>query len=128
MKTSNWLNFIIQFQRSRDKARAIKADPEKQPKSKVFGVSSIFSSILSVAFAVLIAFGIKWLMTEELLTLILGGIVGIIGIGGTLAALYKAIECWAFQLFINKKPITWISLALWILAIGGIAAVIILIV
>lgn len=127
MKTTQWFNFIAEFRRSKDKAQAIRSNEEQRVKSKVFGVSSILSSILCVAFAVLLGFGLKWLMDDALLSLILGIIAGLIGLAGTLAALYKAIESWAFQLYVNKRPITWISLALWILAIGGAVAVVIII-
>ncbi len=122
------MNFAAEFQRTKNKANAIKSDPEKQPKSKIFGVSSILSAAIGVAFSFVIVFGIKWLMSDNLWRIIGGAVIGLIGLAGTLAGIYKAIESWAFQKYINKSPITWISLAVWILAIAGIAVVIIMLV
>jgi len=120
------LNFIAEFQRNKNKAKAIKEDVEKQPKSKIFGASSILSSILVVAFSFLVTFGIKWVISDNLLYVIAGAVIGLIGIAGMLSSIYKAIESWAFQLLINKRPITWIALAIWIIAIVASGLIIIL--
>lgn len=117
------LNFVEEFRKSKSKAKEIKANPEKQPKSKRFGVGSIVGSVLCVAFTFLLAFSISMLMTNNFYQVVAGGILGILALGGVIASLYKAIEFWAFQLYINKKPITWISLAILIIAIAGSVAI-----
>ncbi len=126
MKLYNVLTFIWGFQKRRNKAKSIKADPEKQPKSKIFGITSIFVSILSVALSFLIVYGLKWMFADGLLIIIAGVAVGLIGLFGTLFSLYEAIESWAFQLYINKRTITWISLAVWILAIAAIVVILVM--
>ncbi len=115
-----------EFRRSKEKAKAIKADPVKQPKSMRFGVSSIIASVLGVGFAFVVAYGIKWLTSDNLWLIIAGAVIGLIGLAGIVSSIYKAVEGWAFQLYVNKSPVTWISLVTWILAIAAIIVIIVL--
>ncbi len=126
MKLFNFLNFVHEFRRSKEKAKAIKADPVKQPKSMRFGVSSIIASVLGVGFAFVVAYGIKWLTSDNLWLIIAGAVIGLIGLAGIVSSIYKAVEGWAFQLYVNKSPVTWISLVTWILAIAAIIVIIVL--
>ncbi len=127
MKAFQFFNFVREFQRNKEKAREIKADTEKRPKSVRFGLASVFSSVLGVACSLLIGYGLKWLLSDNFLYVIAGAVVGLIGLFGAIAAVYKAIESWGFQIYINKNALTWISLLIWIAAIAAIAVITILI-
>jgi len=129
MNFFRFLNFAYEFRRTKERAKAIKQDEEKRNKSVRFGVASIISAVTCVAFTIPLLFGIKWITSDDMgIVLTIGSaIVALIGLFGILAALYKAIESWAFQLYINKRPITWISLAVWIAAIIAIPVILVLI-
>ncbi len=129
MNLFRFWNFAREFRRTKERAKAIKNDEEKRYKSKRFGIASILSSVICVAFTVPVVFGVKWITSDDMgIILTIGSaIVALIGLFGILAALYKAIESWAFQLYINKRPITWISLAVWIAAIIAIPVILVLI-
>lgn len=122
------LNFTAEFRRTKERAKSIRENPEKQPKSIRFGVVSVFASLLGVAFSFLIVFGLKWLMSDNLWLIIAGAVIGLIGLAGALASVYKAIESWGFQIYINKSPMSWISLVVWILAIAAIVLIVVMLV
>lgn len=113
------LNFLEEHRRNKARAIKIKEDPEKQPKSKKFGITSIIYSLFAVAFAALAGYGIMLVSSDNFYTQVAGFFALIFGICTAIFLIYKAIEYWAFQALINKNAITWISLVFWILSIGG---------
>lgn len=101
-------------------AKRIKENPEKQCKSIRFGVASIICSLLALPFSGLIFLFIQSLSSNNFI-LIIGGILFglILGIGGTIILIFQSIKNWILQLYINKKPITWIALAISIISLIG---------
>lgn len=111
--------FIEEHRKNKAKAIEIREDPERQPKSKRFGLSSILFSIFAVAFAALLGYGINLVTNGDFLTQVVGFFAIIFGVFSAIFLIFKAIEYWAFQAMINKNAVTWISLVFWLLAIGG---------
>ncbi len=111
--------FVEEHRKNKAKAIEIREDPERQPKSKRFGVSSIIFSVFAVAFAALLGYGVRLVTDGDFLTQVAGFFAIIFGVCSAIFLIFKAIEYWAFQALINKKAMTWISLVFWILAIGG---------
>lgn len=120
------INAIFNWKLTLDKARKIKADPEKQPSSKRFGIFAIIYGLLIIPFSALIYVFFLCLNTNSVIMTALGAIAGLVGLLGTIGYLIAAWKNWGLQLYINKKPITWISLAVIIVSI--IASIIIVII
>lgn len=115
------------FHLSNDIARAkqIKENPEKRYKSVRFAVSSIICSILALPFSGLIFLFIQSLSSNNFI-LIIGGILFglILGLSATLILLYQAIKNWILQLYINKKPIVWVALAISVISLIGCVGIV----
>lgn len=111
-------NLFWDWSRVIDRANYAKKDPEKRQKTKRFGIFAVIYAVLAAACAcALLLFrylGKVWLVTSLLCISLAVGI----GIVGTLVCLITTFVYWFCQLSINKRAVTWISLAL-ILAVLG---------
>ena len=100
---SMWYNRII-------------SDPEKREKSVYFGVQSIITSIVGATMVILCAFGVSALLRSD------GGIVAIVFIAllallmvvGLFEFTLRGLVAMIYQLRVNKRPIGWVALAVWI--------------
>ena len=105
-----------------DKARRIKQDPEARAKSAQLGVSSIIFSVATAVCFIIGALILKVVIdTGSIIILILVGLFGVAFIIGALFSLLHAVISFALQCSINRRPITWIALAVLIIAIAGTA-------
>lgn len=111
------LNAILNWTTTINKAKAIKADPEKQPKSKRFGIFAMIYGLLVIPFSALIYVFFLCLNTNSAIMTALGAVAGLAGVLGVIGYLIAAWKNWGLQIYINKKPITWISLAVIIASI-----------
>lgn len=123
IKMFNAIWKVVDFFSSIREAKEIKANPEKQPKSIRFGVHAIINSIAMLISSVFIGV----ILMVHLLEVPIIGLVLIIALGlSVLLLLTHTIKNWALQVYINKRPITWISLAVVILSIAASIAIVIL--
>lgn len=101
-------------------ANGIKNDGEKRSKSVRFAVSSIVYSLIAVASAV----GGALLMTaaDESLLFIFLIIIGVVLLAGALTLLIGALVRVIAQLGINRRPLGWVALAVFLLAAAGSVA------
>lgn len=120
MKFFNFLfNLSILFAR----AKNIKSDPDARAKSAQFGVTSIVYSVISAVFFILGVFLISLvLQNDSIIILILCGLFGVASALGSLLTLVHAVVRFALQASINRSPVTWVALAVLIIALGGMAA------
>lgn len=119
---------IVSISNSINKAKKIKNDPEKQPKSKRFGILSIICSLFAVALSSLVYLFPMWLSSNNIVLIVVGVVVGIgIGAIGAVTLLFHSIINLWLQFYINKKAISWVSLAILILAIIAIVVILIFI-
>lgn len=108
------------------RARRIKENPEKQAKSVRFGVTSIVCSLLALPFSGLIFLFVQSLSSNNFVLIIGGILFGLgLGVGGAIALLYQAVKNWALQLYINKKPIAWVGLAISIISLIGCVGIVV---
>lgn len=105
-----------------DRAKRIKADGEAREKSVQFGVTSIVYSVITAVFFVLGVFLIKLVIdADNIVLLIIFGLFGAACILGTLVTLLHAVIRFALQCSINRRPVTWIALAVLIVAVAVMA-------
>lgn len=107
------------------RAKRIKENPKKQSKSVRFGVASMICSLLALPFSGLVFLFIQSLSSNNFI-LIVGGILFglVLGVGGVVALLYQAIKNWSLQLYINKKPIAWVALAISVISLIGCVGIV----
>lgn len=117
-------SFFEKWRREKDKAKKIKENPEKQPKSISYGLRSIFNSLFSIPCGALVALGPMAIATGSVIISILGVGAAIAGVAGIVVAIVESIMSLRLQRYINKKPIAWIALVILILSIIGCAAVV----
>ncbi len=114
MKNSLFFNLSYDI----SNARRIRENPERRGKSIRFAISAIICSILAIPFSALIFLFVNSLKSNNMILIIFGIILGLcLGVGGTLSLLIQAIKSFFLQLYINKKPITWVSLSILIISI-----------
>lgn len=112
----NFALFDLNYEIGR--ARKIKESPEKKETSFRYAIRSIINSIVAIPFSALIFVFVQSLHSNSIIITIGGIIIGLfIGVGGTLSFLLNSIKNFFLQLYINKKPATWISLAVCIASI-----------
>lgn len=114
MKNSLFFNLSYDI----SNARRIRENPERREKSIRFAISAIICSVLAIPFSALIFLFVNSLKSNNMILIIFGIILGLcLGVGGTLSLLIQAIKSFFLQLYINKKPITWVSLSILIISI-----------
>lgn len=119
---NNFWNLIFKWNKSFLKAQQIKKDPTKRQKSIWFGVISSLCAFIGILFGVLFGFSLNGLESDNALANILGWIGLVVGVIGWIGLIIESFIYWSFQVSINKKPFTWISLVL--IIIFMVAAVI----
>ena len=120
-------NFIYDFLNVISKAHDIKNDEERRVKSVRFGITSIVFSVFAFAFAVCGAFLLSLLSggNAEAILLFIFTIAGIAAAFGSAVMLFiGALLRVIAQLTINRKPIGWIALALFVVCL--VAAVVVI--
>ena len=104
------------------KAREIRNNPEARARSAQFGVMSIVYSVMAVAFflvgVLLLNFAFE---SGSIVMLVLCGVTGVAFAISALISLFQAIVRFALQASINRRPVTWIALAVLIIILGGAA-------
>ena len=104
-------NIIWQWSRIIDRAGRIKKDPERRQNVVRFGVYAIIYSVLAIL-CVTAFLLFKLLPIGILLNVVVAVIAVTIGGLGTLICIVTALIHWFCQLSMNKKPFTWVSLAI----------------
>ncbi len=119
------LRWLFHLSNDIARARQIKENPEKQQRSVRFAVLSIICAVLAVPFSGLPFLFVQSLSSNQFIFIIGGILFGLgLGIGGTLILLYHAIKNWILQLYINKKPIAWVALAIAVISLIGCVGII----
>lgn len=109
------------------RAKKIKENPEKREKSVRFAVVALACFIFAIPFCALLFLFINAIGSNNLIIIIGGVLFGLVlGIGGTVSLLFQGIKNFFLQLYINKKPITWITLGVMIVSIVSCAIIIVL--
>ena len=120
------INNIGRFIRGFRKYAEIKADETKKANSKYYGINSIVMSLLAVGFVSLFfLIGSPDLTQNGLLAFFLLLLLIVSVYVGPLIFLVYALISMILQFTLNKKPITWISLALFIIALGVVGFIMI---
>ena len=117
------LGLIAFWSRLSDRYNRICAEG-RADKSVYFGVRAIISMVISAVLIVGIVAGVYYvlLLTDTLLVVFAIIIAVALGIGGLLAMLNGVIGslvCVIYQLRLNRGPIGWVALALWIALFAG---------
>ena len=128
-------DFIFFWVRAFTKYQRIKENEEKRATSVKLGVRSIVQSIIAAAALVLCAFGMKLCLnnlsssTATLPVFTVIGLVLFIGIAivSLIQGMLGAMMYWIYQLKLNKKPIGYAAMAVWIVCLIAAIAVSILI-
>lgn len=127
MRRGFFATFIYDFLTVTDKSRAIKADEEKRAKFSGFGITSIIFSVL-VTLSVLGAVLLFKLLDTDAALLFIFIIVGIAAcLGGALMFLVCSLTRVIAQFTINRKPISFIALAILIAAVIACVLIVLLI-
>lgn len=97
----------------------ITSDPERRRNSNYFGIRSIISSLLGFIVAALCGWGFFALSGTGdglgvILVIILMVILALMAILSFLQGIVQGFVCFIYQLRINKKPIGWVALAIWL--------------
>ena len=121
-KAIKLINFLFNLSLLFGRAREIRNDPESRAKSAQFGVSSIVYSIMAAVFFVVGVFLINLAFESgSIVILVLCGLFGLAFAISALVSLLHAIVRFALQASINRRPITWIALAVLIISLAGAA-------
>ena len=92
-------------------------DPEKREKSTYFGVRSIISSLVGAIIIILCAFGISALMNNEnVLTIVFIVLLAVAMISVLFECTLRGLVTMIYQLRLNKRPIGWIALAVFLVS------------
>ena len=107
-----------------DRAARIKADPERRRRSFGLGVWAICYGAVAVACAfALLLFPVAF-DHGIFLGIFAIAIAVALGVVGTATSLITAFVYWFCQLSVNRRPFTWISLAVLLAILGAGAAVV----
>lgn len=117
-------NLIWQWTRITDRARALGKDRDRRKKSARNGVFAIVYAVLTAACAcALLTFG--WIGRGFFAT-VAGILLGVaIGCAGTLVSLVTTAVFWGCQLWLNRSPFTFISLAVILAVLAAAAALVV---
>ncbi len=114
----NFWNFIMYFTNMSVRYDRIVSDPNRREKSVWFGVQSLVASLFGAAVIILCAFGISALMKEDnIVTLVFIILLVVIMLVAILECTVRGLISMIYQLRVNKKPVGWIALAIWIVAL-----------
>ncbi len=114
----NFWNFIMYFTNMSVRYDRIVSDPNRREKSVWFGVQSLVASLFGAAVIILCAFGISALMKEDnIVTLVFIILLVVIMLVAILECRVRGLISMMYQLRVNKKPVGWIALAIWIVAL-----------
>lgn len=104
-------NLFWDWSRIIDRANRVKSDPDKRQRTFRFGVFAVVYALLALAciFALLL---FRLLPVGFFLNVLITAFAVAIGGAGTLICAITALIFWFCQLSLNRRPITWISLAL----------------
>ena len=92
-------------------------DPDKREKSVYFGVRSIISSLVGAIIIILCAFGISALINNEnALTVVFMVLLAVAMISVLFECTLRGLVTMIYQLRVNKRPIGWIALAVFIVS------------
>jgi len=117
-----WLGMRVRYDR-------IAQDADRKEKSSFFGVQSILCSLFGMAAVILCAFGIRACMQQDSALLILFiALLVIVMLVALVQCTSRALVATIYQMKLNKKPIGWVSLVLWIIALVAMVAVSVLMV
>ncbi len=111
----------------------LRNDDELRPKTVRMGVNSIVMTVVACVFTFLGGWGALTCFNlissgDSFLLPLLGLILSLAAaIGGLARGFICSLMYWIYQLRLNKKPIGYVALALWILGIVGVVVAIILI-
>ena len=123
---------ILDFKvKARSTFDQVKGDPELKPKSKMFGVRSIWFTIAMLAVICAGVVGVVWIISvlnQDAIMVVIGLIILLVflivlTIWGGSYLIIASLTCWIYQLRLNKKAIGWVAMALFFVAIVGIATV-----
>lgn len=112
----------------------IKNNEERREKSVYLGVRSIIQTVICAALTVGLLFGAVFLVRQlegEAALLFIFIIIGIIAcVAGALSALVQGVIggllYMIYQFRLNKRPIRWVALGVWIAAVVGMILFVIL--
>lgn len=113
--------FVRDIERSFERAKKIRTDPEKAKRTVRFGLWAVFCSVLGgLCILCLLAYKLVGL---SILASVLGIAGMFFGIVSTIICLVHTWIYWGFQIWVNRGFITWLSLILCIAiyAISGFA-------
>ena len=120
-------NLIFDFFNVISKAHEIKNDGERREKSVHFGVTGIVFSVFALLFGIGGAFLLSLLSSgdSDAVLLLIFTIAGVaVGLGGAVVLFLGALLRVIAQLTINRKPIGWVALALFVACL--VAAVVVI--
>ena len=119
--------FIMYFTNISARYNRIANDPERKDKSVYFGVRSIISSIIGAIIVVLCAFGISALMdSDSIVSIVFIVILALCMISALFECSLRGLITMIYQLRLNKLPIGWVSLAVFIVSVVAMIALSIL--
>lgn len=122
MKFGNLFRMIYAFA----DAREIRKDEERRKSSVKYGIRAIVYAVFAIPFAFLIAVFPKWMSGGDTQLLFIFGIaLFAIGIAGVLIFLLNATVFFFLQLSLNKRAVTWVALAFWLLSIAACAFIVV---
>lgn len=100
---SMWYNRII-------------SDPEKREKSVYFGVQSIITSIVGAVMVILCAFGVSALLKSDsgIVAMVFIVLLALLMVVGLFEFTLRGLVAMIYQLRVNKRPIGWVALAVWL--------------
>lgn len=131
----SFLKLILAILDFKVKARAtfeqVKSDSELKQRSKMFGVHSIWFTIAMLAVICAGVASVVWIVSilnQDAIMVVIGLIILLIflivlTIWGGSYLIIASLTCWIYQLRLNKKAIGWVAMALFFVAIAGIATV-----
>ena len=107
--------FLMYFSNLGASYKRISNDPEKKDKSVYFGIRSILSSIFGAIIVVLCAFGISALMdTDNIVSIVIIVVLVLCMLSALFECTLRGLITMIYQLRLNKQPIGWASLAVFI--------------
>ncbi len=93
------------------KASEIRNDPERRKNTVRFGVFSVIYAVIAVPLACLMLIFPSLMQGSGALLVIFNIAILLIGAGGSIICLLQSLFNFILQVTINRKPVTWIALA-----------------
>lgn len=115
--------FMFYFVKLRSKYERIESDRQKREVSVYFGVMSLINSVIWAMLVVLgavgLGFSIEFLGSSFIIGIVMVIFCGALAVVSLVYLAFGSSMCFVYQLKLNKHPIGYIAIGVWVLCIAA---------